>query len=113
MTIEEAKKVAQKQYDLLQQDDIKKWAETLTESNKKRALNKIYGDSPDYWWKTGKRYFEQYGVYYKFLRVDKEKDDYYKFFFTRYNDDGTERGMPVPIHMRKENGKWKVDVASY
>ncbi|MCK4484926.1 MAG: hypothetical protein KAU89_08870 [Candidatus Thorarchaeota archaeon] len=113
MTVADAKRVAQKHYDLLQQDDITKWAETLNKEGKKKALNKVYGDSPDFWWKTGRRYFEQYGVHYKFNRVDQEKENYCKLFFTRYNADGSERGMPVPIHVVRENGAWKVKQASY
>ncbi len=113
LSIDDAIKVAQLHYDLLQQDDIEKWAETLTEENKRRALNRMRGESPDFWWDTGRKYWEKYGVYYKFLRVDREEPDYCKLFFTRYNRDGSQRGSPVPIHLRKEGGKWKVEQASY
>ncbi|MHA1653077.1 MAG: hypothetical protein ACTSVT_03700 [Candidatus Thorarchaeota archaeon] len=113
MSIEDVIKVAQRHYDLLKEGDIKKWAETLTEDRKRGALNSVHGDSADYWWKTGRRYYEKYGVYYTFDRVDIEKDDYCKLFFKRHNRDGSLRGMPVPIHLRKEKGEWKVETASY
>jgi len=113
MSIDDAIKAAKRHYDLLQQDDIEKWAETLTEENKRGALNKVWGNSADYWWKTGRRYYEEYGVYYTFDRVAEQKEGYCKLFFKRHNRDGSQRGMPVPIHMRLENGEWKVENASY
>ena len=111
MTVADAKRVAQRHYDLLQQDDMAKWVDTLTMENKKVVLTK--GSSPSMWWDLGRRYFEQYGVHYKFNRVDWQKQDYCKLFFTKYNANGSERGMPVPIHMRKVDNKWKVEQASY
>ena len=113
MTIEQAKKFAQKHYDMLQQEDIKKWAATLTEENREKALNQVYGDSPDYWWKTGRRNFTLYGVSYRFHHVEYAENEYCKLFFVRLNPDGSERGMPVPIYLKKEKGKWRVEQASY
>jgi len=111
MTVADAKRVAQKHYDLLQQDNAAKWADTLTKENKEAILTN--GSSSSMWWGLGRGYFEQYGLHYKFNRVDQEKEGYCKLFFTRYNADGSERGMPVPIHMRKVDDKWKVEQASY
>jgi len=111
MTVEQARRVAQKHYDLLQQDDMGKWVDTLTNENKRVVLTK--GSLPSMWWDLGRRYFEQYGVHYKFNRVEEKKEDYCKLFFTRYNADGSVRGMPVPIHLRKVDGKWKVEQASH
>ena len=56
---------------------------------------------------------EQYGVYYEFDRVAEADDEDQKLFFARYNADGTPRGRPVPIRLIKENGEWRVNVASY
>ena len=111
MTVEKARKVAQKHYDLLQQDDLAKWVDTLINENKRVVLTK--GSSPNMWWDLGRRYFEQYGVHYKFNRVEEKKEDYCKLSFTRYNADGSVRGMPVPIDLVRENGAWKVKQASY
>ncbi len=113
MSIKDAIEVAQRHYDLLQQDDKAKWAQTLTERNKQGALNTARGNSADFWWETGRRYWEKYGVYYKFDRVAKEEPEYCKLFFKRFNRDGSQRGMPVPIHLIKENGEWKVETGSY
>jgi len=111
MTVEKARRVAQKHYDLLQQDNMAKWADTLTKENKEAVLTD--GSSSSMWWDQGRGYFEQYGVHYKFNRVDQQKEDYCKLLFTRYNADGSVRGMPVPIHVVRENGAWKVKQASY
>ena len=111
MTVADAKRIAQKHYALLQQDDLAKWAETLTMENRK-ALT-IKGGSSIMWWNQGRGYFEQYGVHYKFNRVDQLSEDYCKLLFTKYNADGSVRGMPVPIHLIKEDDKWKVEQASY
>jgi hypothetical protein len=111
MTVADAKRVAQRHYDLLQQDDMAKWVDTLTMENKKVVLTK--GSSPSMWWDLGRRCFEQYGVHYKFSRVNEKKEDHCKLFFTRYNADGSVRGMPVLIHMRMVDDKWKVEQASY
>ncbi|MCF2136613.1 MAG: hypothetical protein K9W43_05155 [Candidatus Thorarchaeota archaeon] len=113
MSIEDAIKVAQRHYDLLQQEDKVKWAETICKSRRKGAVNRTRGDSADFWWDTGRRYWEQYGVYYKFDHVDREKPDYCKLFFKRFNRDGSQRGQPVPIHLIKEDGEWKVETGSY
>jgi len=111
MTVADAKRIAQKHYGLLQLDDVAKWADTLTTENKEAVLTE--GSSPSMWWDLGRRYFEQYGVHYKFNRVDQKKEDYCKLFFTRYSADGSVRGMPVPIDVVRENGAWKVKQASY
>ena len=111
MTVADAKRVAQKHYDLLQQDDLAKWAETLTMENRKTLTTK--GSSSIMWWDQGRGYFEQYGVHYKFNRVDQTNEDYCRLLFTTYNADGSVRGMPVSIHLRKEDDKWKVEQASY
>ncbi len=111
MTVADAKRVAQKHYDLLQQDDLAKWAETLTMENRK-ALT-IKGSSSIMWWEQGRGYFEQYGVHYKFDRSNQMNEGYCTLLFTKYNADGSVRGMPVSIHLRKEDDKWKVELASY
>jgi hypothetical protein len=111
MTVVDATRVAQKHYDLLQQDDLAKWAETLTMENRKALTTK--GGSSRLWWEQGRGYFEQYGVHYKFNRVDQKNEGYCTLLFTKYNADGSVRGMPVPILIVKENGAWKVKQASY
>jgi len=111
MIATDAKRVAQKHYDLLQQDDLAKWAETLTMEH--RIALTIKGSSSRAWWDLGRGYFEQYGVHYKFNRVDQKKEDYCTLLFTKYGADGSVHGVPVPIHMKKEDDKWKVEQASY
>ena len=103
--------IAQIHYDSVVSNDKNLWLKTLTANNKK--LSDTKGSSPYFWWETGRKYAEKYGVYYTFLRVAEESERRVKLFFTRHNKDGSQRGMPVPITLVLENGEWRVDQASY
>jgi hypothetical protein len=103
--------VASLHYQAIIDDNYDLWLATLTADN--RGMADVRGSSPSLWWQTGRRYAEQYGVAYRFQRIDQEDAGYYKLFFERLNADGSPRGMPVPIHLVWEEDGWRVQTASY
>jgi len=103
--------IAQIHYDAVVSNNKDQWLETLTSNN--RRIYNTKGSSPYFWWETGRKYAEKYGVYYTFLKVGEKSERRVKLFFTRHNKDGSQRGMPVPITLVLENGEWRVDQASY
>ena len=111
-SLEDAKAVAIRHYKALMENDYETWRETLVDYIKEKA--DVKGSSAYFWWTTGRKYVEKYGVYYTFYREASVDDpNRRKFFFKRKNPDGTDRGMPVPIVLVKENDQWKVESASY
>lgn len=105
------RKVAELHYRSIVEGEYTLWLETLTAEN--RALAGRKGTSPDFWWQTGRRYATEYGVTYRFQRVDYEEPDRCKLFFRRLNPDGSQRGSPVPVHLIREEDGWRVEMASY
>jgi hypothetical protein len=105
------KEVAIRAYECLQKGDRKGWLETLSLQLQKTV---DVGGSASYWWKTGRHYVEDYGVYYEFQKEDRAPfPDQRKFFFKRKNPDGSDRGAPVPCTVRiDEDGVWRVDQQS-
>ena len=103
--------VAELHYQAIVQGDRELWLATLTAEY--RAMADRRGSTPDFWWQTGRRYATQYGVTYRFQRVDQEEPDRVKLFFYRLNADGSQRGMPVPIHLVKEEDGWRVEMVTY
>ncbi len=105
-----AVEVAKLHYDLLK-ESRDKWAETIVKSLREQ-LKKVRGSSAEFWYNTGHRYAEK-GIHYVFDHIDKEEEDYMKIFFKRLDKDGNQMGLPVPIHLVKEDGEWRVKMASY
>ena len=102
--------VAKLHYDLLSKSK-EEWAETIKEFLRKQFLT-ARGSSPEFWYNAGRKMVEK-GVHYEFDHVDTEEENYVKLFFKRIDKDGKQMGLPVPIHLIKENGEWRVEMASY
>lgn len=105
------RQVAELHYRSIVEGEHPLWLETLTAEN--RAIANQKGSSPNFWWQTGRRYATQYGVTYRFQRVDREEPERCKLFFYRLSPDGSQRGSPVPIHLVREEEGWRVEIASY
>lgn len=99
-------------YELLRKGDHSAWVKTLSLYLQEKA--DVNGSNAYFWWKTGRHYVEDYGVYYEFLKEDKTPyPNTRKFFFKRKNADGSDRGLPVPCTLRIDNdGVWRVDQQS-
>ena len=98
-------------YKSLVDGDKATWISTLKPDYQKSAERR--GSSPYFWWETGRRYAEKYGVYYEFSHeADTGDPNRKKYFFKRKNPDGTDRGLPVPIYVIKIGDEWYVDQAS-
>ncbi|MFW9923173.1 MAG: hypothetical protein ACFFDW_07815 [Candidatus Thorarchaeota archaeon] len=110
-----AQEIATLHYELLLEGNKEEWAKTIKKSYRDRLEDNSV--SPYYWWKTGRRYQEQYGYSYTFKNKDEKQssDTHIKFFFHRLNKDGKEQGQ-VPIHIikdKEDNNEWRVDVSSW
>lgn len=111
------KEVAILFYKFLMENNRKEWLTTMRKFHQERADR--YGSSPDFYWKTGRKYVDELGYSYEFKNIveDQSDDDHIKMFFHRYNKDGEPQGSgQVPIHVRKDeddNNEWRVDVASF
>ncbi|MBN1262140.1 MAG: NUDIX hydrolase [Anaerolineae bacterium] len=103
--------VAQAHYDAIAAGDRERWIATLNAQN--RAMADRRGSSPDFWWSSGRRYAEEYGVTYHFHHTEPQDGSRIKLFFERRHPDGTRRGQPVPIHLEREGADWRVRIASY
>ena len=109
--------IAALHYNLLMKDNRDEWLKTMTKFHQGQADR--YGSSPDFYWKTGRKYVDELGYSYKFKLKDERQssDNKIKFFFHRLNKDGKKQGSgQVPIHVKKDiddNDEWRVDVASY
>ncbi|MDQ7778976.1 MAG: hypothetical protein RDV41_04620 [Planctomycetota bacterium] len=109
-----AEEIAALHYEALKQGDKDIWAKTLTKSNSDSLA--VKGGAATFWWDTGRRYVQSYGVYYQYKTTESFSPpaaDKTKLFFYRRQADGSERGMPVPIRLIIENGLWRVEQASY
>ncbi len=102
--------VAQLHYDLLKKSRDE-WAETIQKQDREQ-LKRVRGTSAEFWYKTGRKRVEA-GIKYVFDHVDTEEENYVKLFFKRIDKNGNQQGMPVPIHLVKEDGEWRVRMASY
>ena len=111
LSLEEAIRVAEEHYDAVVSGDYEAWLNTLTSDLRRQAS--IRGGTPDFWWRAGRAIVEKKGARYVFERVDRVEEGYVKLFFRRVRNDGSQLGMPVPIHLRLEEGEWKVEQASY
>ena len=104
-----AQKVGQIHYESAMKGDRQTWEATLTERNRQTLERR---GTPFYWWDTACQRAE-IGVSYKFDREDKVTDTRAKLFFKRFNKDGSQRGKPVPLTLKKENNEWRIHIASY
>lgn len=108
-----AKEIATLHYELLLEGKKEEWVKTIKQMLQPRVNDS--GGSPFYWWKTGRRYQEQYGYSYTFKHKDERQssDKHIKLFFHRLNKEGKPQGQ-VPIHIIiDEDGEWRVDVSSW
>ncbi len=105
------RRVAELHYKAIVRGDRELWLATLSSAN--RAVADRRGSYPDLWWQTGRRYATRYGVTYRFQKVAEESPNQVKLFFVRLNPDGSPRGMPVPIHLVKEEDGWRVEGVTY
>ena len=104
-----AREVAETFYNCIEKGDYDLWIQTLSQSNRDILT---YG-SPWFWWATGRRYSQKYGVRWVFQREVYQDDKRAKLYFIRLNPDGSQRGMPVPIHLiRDVDREWRVETAS-
>ncbi|MHA1155727.1 MAG: hypothetical protein ACTSQK_06420 [Candidatus Heimdallarchaeota archaeon] len=114
MTPEE---IATLHYNLLMENNRDEWLKTMRKFHQGQADR--YGSSPDFYWKTGRKYVDELEYSYKFKLKDERQssDKKVKLFFHRLNKDGKKQGSgQVPIHVVKDkddNDEWRVDVASY
>lgn len=109
--------VAKLHYKFLMENNRKEWLKTFRKYHRDSADR--YGSSPDFYWKTGRKYVDELGYWYEFKHKDEGQstDKKVKLFFHRYNKEGETQGAgPVPIHVVKDeedNDEWRVDVATY
>ncbi|GEM_PF-1195676 len=110
---DEAKEVAIRHYKLLENGDYEGWRSTLLLWLQGVAGQS--GSSPSFWWSTGRKYVDELGIRYEYLKEEKlPYPNARKFFFKRKNRDGSDRGMPVPCLVRlDEDGAWRVEQPSY
>lgn len=106
-----AREVAELHYQAVVEGNLDLWRATLKADY--RPMVGRRGSTPDFWWRTGRKYATEYGVTYRFLRVDRADEHRQKLFFERLNADGTPRGMPVPIHLVRGEEGWRVEMATY
>lgn len=107
-----AREVAELHYKFLEENNYEGWLETLIEDIRERAS--FRGSTADFWWNSGHKMVDYYGVTYVFQReVPTGDPKRKKFFFRRLNPDGSPRGMPVPIRLVLEKKEWRVEQASY
>lgn len=109
--------IATLHYDLMMKGDRDEWLKTMTKFHQERADR--YGSSPDFYYRTGRKYVDELGYQYKFKnKVEDQSDDkHIKFFFHRLSREGKKQGSgQVPIHVVKDkddNDEWRVDIASW
>jgi len=110
----EPEEVASLFYDSMVEGDLDLWRETLTREH--RESMDVKGATPWFWWTTGRRYVESYGVRWQIHLGERRGDEAegrIKLFFKRLNPDGSGRGMPVPITLvRDVDGEWRVESAT-
>lgn len=107
------REVAEIFYNSIEENDFERFKETVLAHYRAQLEKNIRGVSPEFWWNSGRKYVEEFGVRWEFHEVGHESDEKVKLFFKRIQEDGSQRGMPVPIHLRvDEDGEWRVDVAT-
>lgn len=95
-------------YRALEVNDKAAWEATLSPEH-------AGASSRGFWWKAGRDMVDKFGVKYVYKHVDEKQstEKRKKVFFARMQPDGSQRGMPVPIHVALEGTAWKVVQASY
>lgn len=105
------REVAEEFYAAIAAGDEERFKAALTTADREQ-MNRVRGTSPEFWWDSGRRYAEEYGVTWEFDGVREETDDKVVLWFKRLNADGTQRGSPVPIHLVLDEGEWRIETAS-
>jgi hypothetical protein len=105
------REVAEEFYEAIVAGDIERFKAALTGADREQ-MERVRGTSPEFWWESGRRYAEEYGVTWEFHGVREETDDKVSLWFKRLNADGTQRGSPVPIHLVRDEGEWRIETAS-
>ncbi|MBS7288580.1 MAG: hypothetical protein KIH01_07520 [Candidatus Freyarchaeota archaeon] len=105
--------IAIRHYELLEKGDYEGWRSTLLLHLQATADRS--GSSPSFWWNTGRKYVDELGIRYKYLREEKlPYPNARKFLFKRKNPDGSDRGMPVPCLVTLDKDSvWRVEQPSY
>jgi hypothetical protein len=104
--------VADEFYEALVAGDDERFKATVKKLYREQ-MERARGASPEFWWESGRRYVEEYGVRWEFDRTAEEEADHVKLFYRRLQADGSQRGSPLPIHLVvDDDGEWRVDVAS-
>lgn len=105
------REVAEEFYEAIAAGDIERFKAALTTADREQ-MERVRGTSPEFWWESGRRYAEEYGVTWEFHGVREETDDKVILWFKRLNADGTQRGSPVPTHLVRDEGEWRIETAS-
>jgi len=105
--------VAELFYKAIESNDFERYKETIISFYREQLEKDIRGTNPEFWWDSGRRYVEEYGVSWHFHEVSVQNDNYAKLFFKRIQGDGSQRGMPLPIHLEVDiDGEWRVKTAT-
>jgi hypothetical protein len=104
--------VADEFYAALVAGDMERFKATV-KAQYRQQMERARGASPEFWWESGRRYVEEYGVRWEYDHTAEEEADHVKLFYKRIQADGSQRGSPLPIHLVvDDDGEWRVDVAS-
>lgn len=102
------REIGQLHYDAAMKGDKSTWEATLTKQNQTGRMYRHY-------WEVCEQR-ASIGCYYEFGREDRVTDKRAKIFFKRFNADGSPRGRPVPLTLKRDKDQgeeWRVHVASY
>ena len=102
------RKVGEMHYEAAMKGDKETWEATLTKRNQTGRMYRHY-------WEVAEQR-ASIGCYYEYLKDDRVSDDRAKIFFKRFNADGSQRGRPVPLTLKRDKDQgdeWRVHVASY
>jgi hypothetical protein len=108
------KEVAEKFYGAIVAGDVETFKDTVKEFYRVQ-MERARGASPEFWWESGRRYAEEYGVTWTFHGVREENKTEVVLWFKRLNADGSQRGSLVPIHLipdPDDDGEWRVETAT-
>lgn len=105
--------VAEIFYKAIEEDNFETFKEAVIARYREQLNNKVRGVSPEFWWNAGRKYVEEFGVNWEFHELAQKSDERVKLFFVRIEEDGSQRGMPLPIHLIvDEDGEWRVETAT-
>jgi hypothetical protein len=112
----DAKEIAILHYQLVKENNWDEWIKSVMTRYRKNAKKR--GAKPFYWWNTGRKRVDEQGMTYEFSHQDERfsSEKRKKFFFSRFDKEGKQSGMPVPITLLPdpdENEEWRVSVSSW